>query len=56
MTTTNPPAPPAFTSDDFAARMSRVVELGGREGPGRSHRDAWPGSGLAHRLPADRDH
>ena len=25
MTTTNPPAPPAFTNEDFAARMSRVV-------------------------------
>jgi Xaa-Pro aminopeptidase len=25
MTTTNPPEPPAFTSKDFAARMSRVV-------------------------------
>jgi Xaa-Pro aminopeptidase len=25
MTVTNPPVPPAFTNDDFAARMSRVV-------------------------------
>jgi Xaa-Pro aminopeptidase len=25
MTATNPPVPPAFTNDDFAARMSRVV-------------------------------
>ena len=25
MTTTNPPVPPAFTNEDFAARMSRVV-------------------------------
>jgi Xaa-Pro aminopeptidase len=26
MTTTNPPVPPAFTNEDFAARMSRVVD------------------------------
>jgi hypothetical protein len=25
MTVTNPPVPPAFTNDDFAARMRRVV-------------------------------
>ena len=26
MTTTNPPVPPAFTNEDFATRMSRVVD------------------------------
>ena len=32
MTTTNPPAPAAFTRDDFAARMSRVVSSGVEKG------------------------
>ena len=32
MTTTNPPVPPAFTNDDFAARMSRVVSSATEKG------------------------
>ena len=56
MTTIDPPVPPPFTGEDFAARMRRVVELGGRERTGRSHCDARPGFGLAHRLPANGDH
>lgn len=32
MTTTNPPAPPAFTNKDFAARMSRVVSAAVEKG------------------------
>ena len=27
MTTIDPPVPPPFTGEDFAARMRRVVEL-----------------------------
>ena len=56
MTTTNPPVPAPFTNEDFAARMSRVVSSGCGEWPCRSHRYAWPGLGLAHRVPADGDH
>jgi Xaa-Pro aminopeptidase len=33
-TATNPPIPPAFTKDDFAARMSRVVRAADEEGLG----------------------
>jgi Xaa-Pro aminopeptidase len=32
MTTTNPPAPPPFTNEDFAARMRRVVSAGAQKG------------------------
>jgi Xaa-Pro aminopeptidase len=32
MTTTNPPAPPPFTNEDFAARMRRVVSAGAQQG------------------------
>mgnify|MGYP006319315899 CR=1 FL=1 len=32
MTTTNPPAPAAFTNDDFAARMSRVASSAAEKG------------------------
>ena len=32
MTTTDPSVPPAFTNDDFAARMSRVVSSATEKG------------------------
>jgi Xaa-Pro aminopeptidase len=32
VTTTNPPAPPPFTNEDFAARMRRVVSSAGQRG------------------------
>ena len=32
MTTTNPPVPPAFPNDDFAARMRRVVSSAAESG------------------------
>ena len=32
MTTTDPPVPPAFTNDDFAARMRRVVSSAAESG------------------------
>ena len=32
MTTTNPPVPPPFTKEDFAARMRRVVSAGAENG------------------------
>ena len=32
MTVTNPPMPPAFTNDDFAARMNRVVSAAAEKG------------------------
>jgi hypothetical protein len=53
MTTTNPPTPAAFTSDDFAARMSRVASSVAEEGlaglivtPGPDSRGAPQGTHL----------
>jgi hypothetical protein len=55
MTVTNPPMPPAFTNDDFAARMNRVVSAA-VERPCGSDRYARSGFGLAHWASSDGDH
>ncbi len=54
--TTNPPAPEAFTNDDFAARMSRVASSAAEKGLAGVIVTPGPDLGLAHRVPSDRDH
>ena len=56
MTTTNPPIPAAFTSDDFAVRMSRVASSAAEKGLAGVIVTPGSGFGLAHRVPSDGDH
>ena len=56
MTTIDPPVPPPFTGEDFAARMRRVVESAVEKGLAGVIVTPGPDLGLAHRLPANGDH